>query len=92
VSSGNRYKQLDQAFSREFDDIPERVIVVIHGRDKNQAKALPWPWRSAGKASRVSIRYCIGSLDALQDKALLFLSYEELTELQRQRATPEAVQ
>src|SRR5512145_2401148 len=39
VSSGNRYKQLDQAFSREFDDIPERVIVVIRGQEKTQAKA-----------------------------------------------------
>ncbi|HEX9867673.1 MAG TPA: hypothetical protein VGC99_03590, partial [Candidatus Tectomicrobia bacterium] len=29
VSSGNHYKQLDQAFGREFDDVPERVIVVI---------------------------------------------------------------
>jgi uncharacterized protein involved in exopolysaccharide biosynthesis len=29
VSSGDRYKQLDQIFSREFADVPERVIVVI---------------------------------------------------------------
>jgi uncharacterized protein involved in exopolysaccharide biosynthesis len=29
VSSGNRYKQLDQTFSREFADVPERVIVVM---------------------------------------------------------------
>src|ERR671924_862936 len=39
VSSGNRYKQLDQAFGREFDDVPERVIVVIRSRDEDQAKA-----------------------------------------------------
>src|SRR5919108_4609543 len=39
VSSGNRYKQLDQAFGREFDDIPERVIVAIRGQDKARVKA-----------------------------------------------------
>ena len=85
VSSGNRYKQLDQAFSREFDDIPERVIVVIRGQDKNRAKAFATALaqRLEGEPSIEKVLYRI-PLDALQDKALLFLSDEELTELQRQ--------
>jgi hopanoid biosynthesis associated RND transporter like protein HpnN len=85
VSSGNRYKQLDQAFSREFDDVPERVIVVIRGQDKNQAKAfataLGQRWEREPSIDKVLYRI---PLDALQNKALLFLSYEELAELQRQ--------
>src|SRR5919108_49737 len=85
VSSGNRYKQLDQAFSREFDDIPERVIVVIRGQDKNQAKAfataLAQRWE--GEPSIDQVLYRI-PLDVLQDKALLFLSHEELAKLQQQ--------
>jgi uncharacterized protein len=87
VSSGNRYKQLDQAFGREFDDIPERVIVVIRGQDKNEAKtfATALAQRLEGEPSIDKVLYRI-PLDALQDKALLFLSYEELAELQRQLA------
>ena len=85
VSSGNRYKQLDQAFGREFDDVPERVIVVIRGQDKNQAKAfataLAQRWEGEPSIDKVLYRI---PLDTLQDKALLFLSYEELAELQRQ--------
>jgi uncharacterized protein len=85
VSSGNRYKQLDQAFSREFDDVPERVIVVIRGQDKHQAKAfataLGQHWEREPRIDRVLYRI---PLDALQDKALLFLSDEELAALQQQ--------
>src|ERR671923_2465209 len=87
VSSGNRYKQLDQAFSREFDDIPERVIVVIRGQDKNQAKAfataLAQRWEREPSIDKVLYRI---PLDALQDKALLFLSHRELAKLQQQLA------
>jgi uncharacterized protein len=85
VSSGNRYKQLDQAFSREFDDIPERVIVVIRGQEKARAKAFATALaqRLAGEPSVDTVLYRI-PLDALQEKALLFLSYDELSELQRQ--------
>jgi uncharacterized protein len=85
VSSGNRYKQLDQAFSREFDDVPERVIVVIRGQDKNQAKgfatALAQRWEREPSIDKVLYRI---PLDALQDKALLFLSHKELAKLQQQ--------
>ena len=85
VSSGNRYKQLDQAFSREFDDIPERVIVVIRGQDKNRAKAFATALaqRLEDEPSIEKVLHRI-PLDTLQDKALLYLSDEELTELRRQ--------
>jgi uncharacterized protein len=85
VSSGNRHKQLDQAFSREFDDVPERVIVVIHSQHQDQAKAfattLAQRWEHTPSIDKVLYRI---SLDALQDKALLFLGHEELADLQRQ--------
>ena len=85
VSSGNRYKQLDQTFSREFDDIPERVIVVIRGQEKTQAKAFATALaqRLEGEPSIDTVLYRI-RLDTLQEKALLFLSDAELTELRRQ--------
>ena len=85
VSSGNRYKQLDQGFSREFDDVPERVIIVIHSQDKDQAKAfataLAQRWEQTASIDKVLYQI---PLDALQDKALLFLSHAELADLQRQ--------
>jgi hopanoid biosynthesis associated RND transporter like protein HpnN len=84
VASGNHYKQLDQAFSREFDDVPERVIVVIRSQDKDQAKAF-----ATSLAKRWEHDITIGKflyripLESLQDKALLYLSQEELTDLQQ---------
>jgi uncharacterized protein len=84
VSSGNRYKQLDQMFSREFDDVPEQVIVVIRSQDRERAKAfataLANRWERDQRIDKVLYRI---PLDTLQDKALLFLSYEELADLQQ---------
>jgi hopanoid biosynthesis associated RND transporter like protein HpnN len=84
VSSGNHYKQLDQAFSREFDDVPERVIVVIRSQDKDKAKAfataLAKRWERDPSIDKILYRI---PLESLQDKALLYLSHEELTELQQ---------
>src|SRR5919108_5731036 len=84
VSSGNRYKQLDQAFSREFDDVPERVIVVIRGQDADQAKAfataLAERWEHDPNIDKVLYRI---PLESLQGKALFYLSYEELADLQQ---------
>jgi hopanoid biosynthesis associated RND transporter like protein HpnN len=83
VSSGNRYKQLDQTFSREFDDVPERVIVVIQSQDRGRAKAfataLAKRWESDPNIDKVLYRI---PLESLQDKALLFLNAEELAGLQ----------
>jgi uncharacterized protein len=84
VSSGNHYKQLDQVFSREFDDVPERVIVVIRSQDQDQAKAfataLAKRWEHDPKIDKVLYRI---PLESLQDKALLYLSREELSDLQQ---------
>src|SRR5688500_1303097 len=84
VSSGNRYKQLDRIFSREFDDVPEQVIVVIQSQDREQAKAfataLATRWEGDQNIDKVLHRI---PLDTLRDKALLFLSYQQLTDLQR---------
>ncbi len=84
VSSGNHYKQLDQAFSREFDDVPERVIVVIRSQDKDQAKAfataLAKRWEHDPNIDKFLYRI---PLESLQNKALLYLSQEELTDLQQ---------
>jgi hypothetical protein len=84
VSSGNRYKQLDHMFSREFDDVPERVIVVIRSQDQDSAKAfaiaLAKRWEGDPNIAKVLYRI---PLETLQDKALLFLSYEELVDLQQ---------
>jgi uncharacterized protein len=84
VSSGNRYKQLDQMFSREFAEVPERVIVVIRSQDKERAKAfataLANRWERDPQIDKVLYRI---PLEALQDKALLFLSYEELADLRQ---------
>jgi hopanoid biosynthesis associated RND transporter like protein HpnN len=84
VSSGNRYKQLDQMFSREFDDVPEQVIVVIRSQDRERAKAfaaaLAKRWERDQKIDKVLYRI---PLESLQDKALLFLSYGELVDLQQ---------
>jgi uncharacterized protein len=84
VSSGNHYKQLDQTFSREFDDVPERVIVVIRSQDKDKAKvfasALAKRWEHDPNIDKILYRI---PLESLQDKALLYLSHEELADLQQ---------
>ena len=85
VSSGDRYKQLDQTFSREFEDVPEQVIVVIRSQDRDRAKgfasALSKGWEGDSNIDKVLYRI---PLDALQDKALWYLSATELGDLQQQ--------
>jgi uncharacterized protein len=84
VSSGNRYKQLEQLFSDEFDDVPERVIVVLRSQDTAQAKAfatvLAKRWERDPNIDKVLYRI---PLESLQDKALLYLSDDELGDLQQ---------
>jgi hopanoid biosynthesis associated RND transporter like protein HpnN len=84
VSSANRYKQLDEAFSREFDDVPERVIVAIRSQDAEQAKAfataLAARWHHDPSIDNVLYRI---PLESLRDKALLYLSYDEIATLQQ---------
>ena len=39
ISAGDRYKQLDQAYEREFENPPERIIAVIRAEHPETAKA-----------------------------------------------------
>ena len=39
ISAGNRYKQLDEAYSTEFEELTDRVVVVIRSQNPEQAKA-----------------------------------------------------
>jgi hopanoid biosynthesis associated RND transporter like protein HpnN len=82
VSSGNRYKQLDQAYSREFEEVAQGVIVVIRSPDPERAKAfaaaLATRWEADPTIERVLYRLPV---EALRDKALFYLSPEALEAL-----------
>ena len=39
ISAGDRYKQLDQAYEREFANLPERIIAVIRAAHPDTAQA-----------------------------------------------------
>jgi predicted RND superfamily exporter protein len=84
VSSANRYKQLDEAFSVEFEDPTERVIVVIRSTDPQQAKAfataLAERWETDPTIEKVFYRVPV---EALRDKALFCLSEAELATLRQ---------
>ncbi|HSF30381.1 MAG TPA: MMPL family transporter [Candidatus Tectomicrobia bacterium] len=84
VSSGNRYKQLDRMFSHEFDVVPERVIVVIRSQDtaRAQAFATALAMRLEDDQNIDTVLYRI-PLESLRDKALLYLSEDELSDLQQ---------
>jgi uncharacterized protein len=82
IAAGDRYKQLDQAYEREFEDPPERIIAVIRAEQPETAKAfataLGQRWEQEPTIEGVLYRIDVG---ALQHKALLYLSPEELTTL-----------
>jgi uncharacterized protein len=84
ISAGDRYKQLDQAYEREFEDPPERIIAVIRAEQLETAKAfataLGQRWERDPTLEDVLYRIEVG---ALQNKALLYLSPEELTALRQ---------
>jgi uncharacterized protein len=84
VSSANRYKQLDEAFSQEFEDPTERVIVVIRSPEAQQAKAfasaLAQRWEADPTIEKVFYRIPV---ETLQDKALFYLSEDELASLRQ---------
>jgi hopanoid biosynthesis associated RND transporter like protein HpnN len=83
VSSENRYKQLHQAHSREFETVAQGVIVVIRGRDPERAKAfataLGQRWEVDPTIEKVLYRL---SLETLRDKGLFYLSLDALAQLQ----------
>jgi hypothetical protein len=84
ISAGDRYKQLDQAYEREFENLPERIIAIIRAAHPETAKAfataLGQRWERDPTIEDVLYRIDVG---ALQNKALLYLSPEELATLQQ---------
>ena len=72
ISAGDRYMQLDQAYEREFEDPPERIIAVIRAAQPETGKAfataLGQRWEQDPTLEDVLYRIDVG---ALQHKALL---------------------
>ena len=84
IATGERYKQLDQAYSREFEDLPERVIVVIRSDHPETAKAfataLAQRWEMDPTIDKVWYRI---DVEALKRKALFYLSPDDLVALRQ---------
>lgn len=82
VASGERNRQLDDRFEREFEDLPERVVVVIRPRRPEAgrafASALGRRWERDPSLEKVLYRV---DPEALKAKALFYLSPEELAAL-----------
>jgi len=82
VSSGNRYKQLDQRYSQEFEQVAQGVVVVIRSPDPERAQsfatALAARWQADPTIEQVLYRI---PFETLQDKALFYLSPEALAAL-----------
>jgi uncharacterized protein len=85
VSAGEHYKQLDAAFSREFEDLPGSMVVVIQSQNPERAKAfataLAQQWKTDPHIAKVFYRI---NVDALRRKGLLYLSVDELADLRQQ--------
>jgi uncharacterized protein len=84
ISSGNHYRQLDEAYDREFPNLPGDVIVVIRSERPAAAKAfatvLAQRWATNPNIDQVLYRI---NVDTLKHKALLYLSPEELMALRQ---------
>jgi hopanoid biosynthesis associated RND transporter like protein HpnN len=84
ISSGERYRQLDQAYSREFEDLPDGVIVAIRSDHPETAKAfataLGQRWQTDPTIDKVWYRI---DVEALKRKALFYLSPDELAALRQ---------
>ena len=84
ISTGEHYKQLDQIYEREFEKLPERIIAVIRAAHPATAKAfataLGQCWERDSTIENVLYRI---DVEALHNKALLYLSPEELTALRQ---------
>src|SRR5262245_57923356 len=66
VSAGVHYKQLDAAFSREFEDLPGSMVVVIQSRNPDRAKAfataLAQRWETDQHIAKVLYRIDVADL------------------------------
>jgi uncharacterized protein len=84
IASGNHYRQLGEAYDREFEDLPGDVIVVIRGDRPEAAKAfataLAQRWATNPNIDQVLYRI---NVDALKQKALLYLSSDDLMALRQ---------
>jgi uncharacterized membrane protein YdfJ with MMPL/SSD domain len=84
IASGNHYRQLGDAYDREFEELPGDVIVVIRSDKPEAAKALATAlaqrWVTNPNIDQVFYRI---NVDALKNKALLYLSPEELMALRQ---------
>jgi hopanoid biosynthesis associated RND transporter like protein HpnN len=87
ISAGERYKQLDQMYEREFENLPERIIAVIRAPHPETAKAfataLGQRWERDPTIENVLYRI---DVDGLRNKALLYLSPEALAALREKLA------
>jgi hopanoid biosynthesis associated RND transporter like protein HpnN len=84
IASGSHYRQLGDAYDREFEDLPGDVIVVIRSDRPEAAKAfamaLAQRWATDRNIDRVLYRI---NTDALKNKALLYLAPDELIALRQ---------
>ena len=84
IAAGNHYRQLGDAYEREFADLPGDVIVVIRSDRPEAAKAfataLAQRWATDPHIDQVVYRL---NVDALKQKALLYLSPEDLIALRQ---------
>lgn len=61
VASGERLRQLDERYAREFEELPERVVVVIGADDPDSARAFATARASDGRTIRTSTTSSTGS-------------------------------
>jgi len=84
IASGNHYRQLGDAYDREFEALPGDVIVVIRAERPEAAKALATAlaqrWATDPHIDQVWYRI---NVDALKNKALLYLSPDDLMALRQ---------
>jgi uncharacterized protein len=84
IASGNHYRQLDDAYDREFANLPGDVIVVIRSERPEAATAfataLAQRWATDPHIDQVWYRI---DVDALKQKALLYLSPDDLMALRQ---------
>jgi hopanoid biosynthesis associated RND transporter like protein HpnN len=92
ISAGEHYQQLDAAFSREFEDLPGKMVVVIQSQHPERAKAfataLAQRWQTDPHLEKVFYRI---NVDALKRKGLLYLSPDELTDLRQKLQAHQAL-
>jgi hopanoid biosynthesis associated RND transporter like protein HpnN len=84
IASGDHYRQLGDAYDREFEDLPGDVIVVIRSERPEAAKAfataLAQRWATNPHIDQVLYRI---NVDTLKQKALLYLSPDDLMALRQ---------